>query len=211
MIQVTAENQRVSGTNLRARTNLYLFFGQIFREAPTPELLHEIGSSEQAGPLAVEFARLFAVPGESSVKPYESVYCDTLTIDTSTACSPYFEPGPQLGGLTGFLQGPSTVAVGDIYRQAGFQISPLVHELPDHLAVELEFMGRLFEREEASKAKDFFAEHLGRWVFRCLEEIEKKSCLDFYRLAARQAADFLKQEQALFLVMSVTDNNGHVG
>jgi TorA maturation chaperone TorD len=187
------------------RSERYFFFARVFREAPTSGFLQEIAWSQEAELLAVEFARLFAVPGESSVRPYESVYCDALTIDASTACSPYFEPDTPVEGLTGFLHGPSAVAVGEAYRQAGFELDPSVHELPDHLAVELEFMGRLLEQGAVSKAKDFFSEHLGRWAFRCLGEIKKKSNSDFYRLVACQMADFLKQEQALFLVTPITD------
>ena len=65
--------------------------------------LADISWPRHAEAIAVEYARLFAVPGEQAVWPYESVYCDTLRIDTSTACSPYFAFEPQPAGLTGFL------------------------------------------------------------------------------------------------------------
>jgi TorA maturation chaperone TorD len=145
--------------------------------------------------IAVEYARLFAVPGDQAVRPYESVYCDTLAIDTTTACSPYFDPEPIVGGLTGFLHGPSANAVRDAYQHAGFSVEPGCHELPDHLAIELEFMGRLLERGEVDQANTFFTNHLGRWAFRCLNDIKQEASAGFYRAAADALAVFLHRER----------------
>lgn len=172
----------------QARAAAYLLFARLFREAPSVSL-------DQA----VEYARLFAVPGEQAVRPYESVYCDMLTIDSSTACSAYFESEPQIGGLAGFLHGPSASAVREAYRQAGFELDPTIHELPDHLAIELEFMGRLLERGDVEQAETFFTEHLGRWVFRCLEEIKQKTHSGFYRAVTDTLMSFLQREQGALL------------
>jgi TorA maturation chaperone TorD len=191
---------------------MYLLFARLLREAPSASLLQEVvqqrlltlaeqwdagqdvdthpldpaedpGWPEQVDAIAIEYAHVFAVPGERSVTPYESFYCDSLVIDTSTACSAYFEAEPQPSGLPGFLSGPSSAAVRQAYRRAGLELDPASHELPDHLAIELEFMGRLLERCEDEQAKAFFSEHLGRWVFRCLEDITRSSA-GFYRAVA---------------------------
>ena len=90
--------------------NIYFLFARLFREAPLQELLRAIvdhnlltaardflkeGVTEKGEILedpvwlekneaiALEFASLFLVPGENLISPYESCYCDTLTIDTS--------------------------------------------------------------------------------------------------------------------------------
>jgi len=203
---------------LPIRAGTYLLFARLFREAPTAELLREIVQQrllsnadprwpQQAEAIAVEFARLFAVPGEQAVRPYESVYCDSLTIDMSTACSPYFESGPQPEGLTGFLHGPSTSSVSEVYRRAGFELDASLHELPDHLAIELEFMGQLLARGAQDHARDFFTQHLGRparqgnqeaggWVFHCVDEIRQEAHpTGFYRAVADALAAFLRQDQ----------------
>ncbi|MBI2246500.1 MAG: molecular chaperone TorD family protein [Armatimonadetes bacterium] len=206
----TSIHQESATTKLAERAGLYFFFARLFREAPTAELLREIvqhrwlSNAEedpqwpnQAEAIAVEYARLFAVPGEQAVRPYESAYCDTLTIDSSTACSAYFESEPQIGGLAGFLYGPSASAVRAAYLLAGFELDSSAHELPDHLAIELEFMGRLLEHGELERAGTFFAEHLGRWVFRCLEEIRQKTPSRFYRAVVDSLETLLQDEQAL--------------
>lgn len=206
-------DQQQADTNLRARAAVYLLFARLFRDAPTPELLQEIVQHRvlsnadsqwphQAEAIAVEYARLFAVPGEQAVQPYESVYCDTLTIDETTACSPYFLPEPQrAGGLTGFLHGSSTIAVREAYRQAGFELDPTAHELPDHLAVELEFMARLLERG-ATEAAAFFRDHLGRWVFPCLSDVQQRAQRGFFHEAAASLTEFMQGEHALLLTQS---------
>lgn len=214
MSRFVTDHQESTTTDLQERAGTYFLFARLFREAPTPELLQEIVQHRvlsnadsqwphQAEAIAVEYARLFAVPGEQAVQPYESVYCDTLTIDETTACSPYFFPEPQRdGGLTGFLHGSSTIAVREAYRQAGFELDPTAHELPDHLAVELEFMGRLLERGATEEAAAFFRDHLGRWVFPCLSEIQQRAQRGFFRDAVASLTEFMQGEHALLLKQS---------
>jgi TorA maturation chaperone TorD len=219
MSRAVADHRESTLTDLQARAGTYLLVARLFREAPTPELLRQLVERRwltaaeqwaapersldpvedpvwpaQAEAIAVEFTRLFAVPGEQAVHPYESVYCDTLAIDTSTACSPYFEPEAQSMGLSGFLHGSSAVAVRAAYRRAGFEVDAAVHELPDHLAIELEFMGQLLARGGVEQAETFFAEHLGRWVFRCLADVRQEALSGFYRTVADALAVFLRRE-----------------
>lgn len=218
MTHPTAIENHVTDASVQERAGVYLLFARLFREAPTAELLRQLvehrwltaaeqwadaersldpveGASwpKQSEAIAIEFARLFVVPGEQAVRPYESVYTDTLTIDTSTACSPYFDPEPTAGGLTGFLHGASANAVRDAYQHAGFSVEPGSHELPDHLAIELEFMGQLLARGKTNEARAFLTAHLGRWIFRCLEDIQQRAS-PFYRAVAKSLANFLRHE-----------------
>lgn len=212
------------GSELGARAATYLLFARLFHAAPSADLLREIvhrrlltlaeqpredpgGCDPAEDPrwplqeeaIAVEYARVFAVPGEQAVRPYESVYCDTLTVDTSTACSAYFEGGPSIEGLPGFIGGPSATAVREAYRRAGFDLDPATHELPDHLATELEFMGRLLECGELQQAQAFFTGHLNRWVFRVLDAIKHRTASRFYRAVADALAGFLQHEREVLL------------
>jgi TorA maturation chaperone TorD len=154
----------------------------------------------QAQVIAVDFAHLFAVPGEHAVRPYESAYCDTIEIDASTACSAYFHSAPS-GPVTGLLHGPSATAVLAVYRQAGFELDPAASELPDHVAIELEFVGRLLESAAERQAAEFFATHLGRWVFRCLHDIKRHAQIAFYCTVADVAETFLRFEERAFAMM----------
>ncbi|MBI2870640.1 MAG: molecular chaperone TorD family protein [Candidatus Omnitrophica bacterium] len=173
------------------------------REAPSTDLLkfitgQEVLEASETEKVAVQYARLFLVPGDEAVRPYESVYCDALTIDTSTACSPYFPSSSHKISLNGYLGGPSSTAVREVYRQAGLDLAPASHELPDHLAIELEFMGRLLERRQTEQGKMFFHDHLARWVYDCLHQIKQKTDSGFYQSLTEKLEQFLLSEQALF-------------
>lgn len=224
-------HQQSVDTLVRARAAAYLMFARLFREAPSEALLKEIvqrnlftateqwGGSlkcaghpldpakdtrwlEQGESIAVEYARLFAVPGRQAVQPYESVYCDTLTIDTSINCSPYFSSEPPPDGLAGFLHGTSAISVRDAYRQSGFDLDPSICGLPDHLGIELEFMSLLLERGTLDQAAAFFRAHPGRWVFRCLDEIKQKTdAAEFYRTVVDALAKFLLCEREALLAL----------
>ena len=205
--------------------NIYFLFARLFREAPLQELLRAIvdhnlltaardflkeGVTEKGEILedpvwlekneaiALEFASLFLVPGENLISPYESCYCDTLTIDTSTACSAYFEPEAfPKEGFKGFLCGPSTRSVQKAYEAFGFELDPSFHDLPDHGAVELEFMGRLLSSGEYDQADRFFREHPGRWMAPFLGRLTEQSVSPFYRAVAQSLRGYLNGITAL--------------
>lgn len=183
------------------KASIYFLFSRLFREAPHPFLLKKIVEEKLLiEKIAVEHTALFVVAGESYIPPYESYYCDTLSIDTSTACSPYFQSDPLPEGMKGFIGGLSAVAVRKFYEENGFVLSSDFHDLPDQIACELELMGRLYQERKLDQAHDFFQNHLGRWVFTFLEELEKQKCSLFYRKVAVSLKQFLKQEASVFLL-----------
>lgn len=105
--------------------------------------------------LQAEYVRLFinALP-EVSCPPYGSFY------------------------IEGALMGESTVALRNLYRSYGFKAD----EMPDHVAVELEFLARLAAfRQQAPVGPDheFLVDHLGRWLPRFLDRVEEKDEIDF--------------------------------
>lgn len=188
-------------TGRKEKAGTYLLFSRLFREAPDCSLLNKIESffeeTELAGKaegIAVEYASLFVVPGDSSISPYESYYCDPLTIDASTADSPYFQPQCMPSGMKGFIYGSSARAVEKAYQEGGFELDPNFHDLPDHIACELEFAGRLYERGKIDSVEAFLKNHLGRWIFSFLGELEKQDRSHFYQKVALSLKLFLKRE-----------------
>lgn len=84
------------------------------------ESLATLGETE----LAVAHARLFVGPFSLEAPPYGSFY---------------LEPEKKVMGET-------TVAVRQYYREAGLVLDEEFTELPDHMAVELEFLSYLLQR-----------------------------------------------------------------
>jgi TorA maturation chaperone TorD len=87
---------------------------------------------EQASPecLAVEHARLFIGPFHLVAPPYGSLYLD----DAKT------------------VMGESTGKVSAFYGSCGLHLADDFHEMPDHIAVELEFISFLAHKERDSVA-----------------------------------------------------------
>jgi len=83
--------------------------------------------------LNVEYARLFVGPFELLAPPYGSVYLDD-------------------GGR---VMGDSTMKVIEIYQNEGLAKNDDFKDLPDHIAVEMEFMSYLiFKEREALEKSD---------------------------------------------------------
>ena len=134
--------------------------------------------------LRQDYWGLFDVPGKRYLAPYESVYRK--------------EGRDRYGQPTGMLYGPSTAAVIRHYQQAGMQVSQDFLDLPDHIGVELEFVGYLYEQEanawyanEIDKAwqyqqwrEAFLQEHLGVWISALAEKMAEYARTPLYRAAA---------------------------
>lgn len=106
--------------------------------------------------LLVDYTRLFLGPVDTLARPYGSVWLD----DRQS------------------LMGDSTMAVLQHYEDAGFEVGEGFRDLPDHVAVELEFLYLLLFREADAAARGdgvvlralsgmrqrFLGDHLGAWM-----------------------------------------------
>lgn len=133
--------------------------------------LEKCGSEpSEIAALETEFTRLFRGLGrtKSPPPPYESVYLDS-----------------------GLLYGPSTQRVADRYRC--FQVAGRDNEPPDYIALELDFMRLLCEKEALARQaqgngirelieeeSDFLREHLARWVPTFCEAVRRFDTTSFY-------------------------------
>ena len=138
--------------------------------------------------LLVDYTRLFLGPVDTRAKPYGSVWLD--------ADAP--------------LMGESTMAVLQHYEDGGFEVDEGFRDLPDHVAVELEYLYVLLFREaEALARKDletlrgasrlrsrFLAEHLGAWVGPFAEAVREGAECAFYRELADLTERFVTMETA---------------
>lgn len=126
--------------------------------------------------LLVDYTRLFLGPADARARPYGSVW---------------------LGG-DGLLMQDSTMAVLDLYAEAGFDLDDGFRDVPDHIAVELEFLYVLTFRERlAREAGDaaladvvsglrrrLLGEHLGRWAGPFTTALRAGADTPFYRALA---------------------------
>lgn len=156
----------------------------------------DAGSNSSLEPLAVEHARLFIGPFQLVAPPYGSIYLD----DAKT------------------VMGDSTARVAAFYHSCGLSLADDFHELPDHFAVELEFMSYLvFKQREAEVSGDsnektritsLQQEFLGRFLIPWLEPFTSAIINDaeapFYQAIARCTAAFIHADFAAL----TSANNG---
>jgi TorA maturation chaperone TorD len=139
--------------------------------------------------LLVDYTALFIGPAQPRAMPYASFW---LTDDQS-------------------MRHEATMAVLDFYEQGGFDVSEDIRELPDHIAVELEFLYALiFARNQAQACgseeelaaadalhRRFAAEHLGVWVGPFAVAVNSGAASAFYKELADLTARFVHMEADL--------------
>ena len=137
--------------------------------------------------LSAEYTRLFSNTALTDFPPYGANYL----------ASHIFMKAQSLADGTGF------------YRAFGVDLEAGT-ERPDHVSVELEFMGYLCLKEAyaadhdlaealeitTSAQRRFLAEHPRRWAPLFMRRFEAVSSEPFYRALARSAQAFLAAEQA---------------
>lgn len=100
--------------------------------------------------MQIEYSRLFVGPFQLDAPPYSSVYLDKQ----------------------GLVMGESTQQAIEFYVKAGLDPALEIHEPPDHIRIELEFMYFLLFRKVMDEnnqfldiSYEFMEKHLTHWVF----------------------------------------------
>ena len=136
--------------------------------------------------LLVDYTRLFLGAPQALAKPYASVW---LTDDPE-------------------LMQESVVELQKLYAQGGFAMDEDFRDLPDHVAVELEFLYLLnFQQNQAQASGDeqsmqalavlrtaFLAGHLGRWLGPFILAVHDHAQSEFYRELAEFTELFVRLE-----------------
>lgn len=161
--------------------------GDLAKVGPTAELQEQ---------LRQEFMALFKVPGDRYVAAYESVYRDSGDVGGEEA--------------SGLLMGQSAVDVQKWYQLAAVQISDDYKDLPDHIALELNYLALLCVKEQdfasaGNDAKltrvwemerDFLAGHVVRWVGQLRDRIHEKSQHPYFQAMADMTVEFTHRDLA---------------
>lgn len=167
--------------------NLAALFGEVCPEAASClAQMEEAFLTYSEEELSIEYARLFVGPFELKAPPYGSVYLD--------------------GGRR--VMGDSTMEVVRIYEEAGLAMDKDFKELPDHIAVELEFMYYLIykevealEKSEKDKAlafgeirNHFFNRFFSPWIPPFCEKIKEATDNHFYIALADCLSTFITNQ-----------------
>ena len=202
---------------VQSRAASYALFARLFRQEISPELLDQLRNSrkafagtEAAGEgerlldryleataamgrdqavteLAADYAGLFLNASDHPAYPYESVFTSPEHL----------------------LMQQARDEVRQAYAAAGLGRSEDLHEPEDHIAFEMEFMGRLcdntlkaIEQEDLAAARthlqtqqQFLEKHLLVWVPAFSGEVVHNATTDFYRGVGALTRDFIRFEK----------------
>ncbi len=152
--------------------------------AATARRLREAFEAQDLQALLVDYTRLFLGPIDALAKPYGTSWLPT---------QPPAEDNPP----------PAVLA---IYGEGGFDIDDAFQELPDHIAVELEFLYLLaFTQKQARQVgnsealahaeqlqRRFLDDHLGAWIGPFAAALHAGAETPFYRELATLTERFVR-------------------
>ena len=139
--------------------------------------------------LLVEYTRLFIGPFKTLASPYSSVYLDS----------------------NGAIFGQETQWVIEFYKNSGLEVTQSLNDLPDHIAIELEFLHYLSSHEineiesgNIEKAEVLFNlheiflnKHLKRWTPMFCDRIISETNNEYYRTLAICFKSFVESQVEL--------------
>jgi TorA maturation chaperone TorD len=180
-----------------ARAALYNFLAAAFGDLPTPQLMTSAADILPGivpmllDDLGRAYTRLLVGPSQEYTPPYASVYLS-----------------PEFNGSRPQLWGQEAVAVEAIYQGAGLEIAPGQSRVPDHLALELQFMQHLCAREADAQAHGdageaniwrsrqhgFLRDHLWLWLPQFIARLSRTETHPFYRGLADFTLSFVQSE-----------------
>jgi putative dimethyl sulfoxide reductase chaperone len=136
----------------------------------------QAAAERDEGTLVEEHERLFVGPGRVPCPPYEALWRDEGQRREQ-----------------GRLMSTATAAVARLYRTLDLAVRHDAHELPDHIAVELEALAYALgaDTPEHETAEELLSQHLLLWVPKLCEVVERESELDFSRVLARLTPGWL--------------------
>ena len=197
-------------TSCQSKAMIYSFLAEVFSSHPTPEAA--IGVRQMAEALDIscnsdwavsdlerEYMDLFVVPTSRYAAPYESVYRDHWLLPAML--KPGSDPGETSRVIKGLVMGESTIAVRQIYLEAGVLPG---QGLPDHISNELHFLAHLCTCEAENRPPDdgtfleqravFCRDHLLKWIDQFREKIVQNERLGYYLTAVRITEALLASE-----------------
>lgn len=104
------------------------------------------------------------------------------------------------------LMSESTQDAKEFYRREGLEIE--IKEAPDHIAVELEFVHFLREKEldavecgdresaelRRCKRADFLQRHIGAWIEKFARKVRENAQSEFYPIFADMTSELIREE-----------------
>ena len=209
------------------RSKVYAFLSGIYTQLPDQDFVQRLTDSgmvtlldtlttgeadgEMAGEMGEGLALVKSYLVASRDMPRDAVQTD-LAVDRTRllrGIKPGYGPPPPYESVyAGSDQAPllkASVSVRQAYSEAGVGLAEGVHDRPDFIGFELDFMRHLTEKEAQAwgsddheevirvleKERAFLEHHIVRWIPRFCDVMLEEARIDFYRGIARLTKGFV--------------------
>lgn len=147
--------------------------------SPAAQLLLGVGGAT----LQAEYRRLFLGPLPPYVVPVESIY---KRWTNAHDCQLPF------AASKGHLMGDAALDMLRCYRDRGIDVPAEFASMPDHVALQLEFLSYLTAHEAHEAGSEFLRVHLD-WLDDLVRDIEQAGSSSFYAMCACVTRDILRK------------------
>lgn len=208
---------------LELRQALYRFFAALFlypeeermtKLCASAEVLHTNAQQWDSYPYADKLSTLLLAVKDLDARDQKTVVDEYNRLFLVKPLAPPYETYYRSEG--GQFDGQIAAEVSGRYANAGLTMDPDLNELPDHVAVELEYLSFLCGKElEATQAEDhtvveisqgwqreFIIEHLARWFPAFAKEAREAAQGKLYPAALAASYSFLRSELAFYEIPS---------
>ena len=197
---------------LAYRINTYDFLASLFLTLPDDTLAEKIREPHKSEDMDDSIANQLLIRYSlACINKSTPEILQELGVDRAKLLRGLREDGPRPPYESLFLSAnasESCVAIMDHYLNAGLAPIEDVHEPPDYLGVEFNFMATLCRKEydalkrgNTKKAAlyrnitdDFLFAHTGQWAGQFALEMQQNAQTDFYRGIAFLISDFMREE-----------------
>lgn len=203
---VAPESNVLNAEAARKRARLYRLVARMVAHEPDEAFLRELNTP----PFRLAVVNLGLTPPPAPLPREAESVCETLAVEyarlfllSGTPLHPYESVQRGQGQLWGNL----TVKVQQAYNDAGFTLVSEVNQIPDHLAMELEFMAHLATQEAwwwtegvyedavalQVRQKVFLRDHLGTWAVAFAHTLKAETSQQYFHFLADMLDSLIKK------------------
>ena len=190
-------SERVVDETDRARAQEYALLATLLSHSPSSEMIRRLALLRgDATPLGSAHAALGEAAGRVNEESVEREYFDLFVGVGRGLLLPYASHY-----LTGALYGRPLARLREALQHLGIEKAAERSEPEDHAAILCEIMAGLVGGGLAAPAgtdRDFFEEHLARWIRRFFVDLEQARSAGFYACVGALGRTFVEVETEAF-------------
>jgi TorA maturation chaperone TorD len=185
---------------------VYRILGELFLEPPTESTVADVSAwadrwlETNPDSLTVDIGEPLGTLIETNSGEVETIRAEFTRLFRGATNQPSPDPPYESLYRENTIYGASTTEVRESYLEAGMDLVDDGGEPPDHLGIELQFLGELRskeaegEKESGEELRTFIEEHVGQWYVDFADAVDAKDPHPFYGAVVRLTGAILEAE-----------------